>query len=111
GAAIHLGHHAEQLVVARPALVIYSSAIRLDNPELQAAEQRQIPIARRAVLLAALVNCQRGICVAGMHGKTTTSALLAFALENLSANPSYAVGALVPQLSRHARLASDVPAS
>jgi UDP-N-acetylenolpyruvoylglucosamine reductase len=104
GAAIHLGHHAEQLAAARPALVIYSSAMRLDNPELQAAEQRQIPIARRAVLLAALVNRQRGICVAGMHGKTTTSALLAFALENLSANPSYAVGALVPQLRRHARL-------
>jgi len=104
GARIHLGHGAEQLAVARPALVVYSSAIRLDNPELQAAEQRQIPIARRAILLAALVNRQRGICVAGMHGKTTTSALLAFALENLSANPSYAVGALVPQLRRHARL-------
>src|SRR5882672_773411 len=104
GARIHLGHSAEQLAVARPALVVYSSAIRLDNPELQAAEQRQIPIARRAVLLAALVNRQRGICVAGMHGKTTTSALLAFALENLSADPSYAVGALVPQLRRHARL-------
>jgi UDP-N-acetylenolpyruvoylglucosamine reductase len=104
GAMIHLGHHEEQLVAGRPVLVIYSSAIRLDNPELQAAEQRQIPIVRRAVLLAALVNRQRGICVAGMHGKTTTSALLAFALENLSANPSYAVGALVPQLRRHARL-------
>jgi UDP-N-acetylenolpyruvoylglucosamine reductase len=107
GAAIHIGHHAEQLVAARPVLVIYSSAIRLDNLELQAAEQRQIPIARRAVLLAALVNRQRGICVAGMHGKTTTSALLAFALENLSANPSYAVGALVPQLRRHARLSLE----
>jgi UDP-N-acetylenolpyruvoylglucosamine reductase len=104
GATIHLGHHTEQLIAARPAVVIYSSAIRLDNPELQAAEQRQIPIARRAILLAALVNRERGICVAGMHGKTTTSALLAFALENLSANPSYAVGALVPQLRRHARL-------
>ena len=104
GARIHLGHSAEQLAVARPHLVIYSSAIRLDNRELQAAEQRQIPIVRRAVLLAALVNRQSGICVAGMHGKTTTSALLAFALENLSANPSYAVGALVPQLRRHARL-------
>ena len=107
GAAIQIGHHAEQLIAARPALVIYSSAIRLDNPELQAAEQRQIPIARRAVLLAALANRQRGICVAGMHGKTTTSALLAFALENLSANPSYAVGALVPQLRRHARLSLE----
>src|SRR4026209_1793401 len=65
GARIHLGHSAEQLAVARPHLVIYSSAIRLDNRELQAAEQRQIPIVRRAVLLAALVNRQSGICVAG----------------------------------------------
>jgi UDP-N-acetylenolpyruvoylglucosamine reductase len=104
GATIHLDHRAEQLVAARPALVIYSSAIRLDNLELQGAEQRQIPMVRRAVLLAALVNRYCGICVAGMHGKTTTSALLAFALENLSANPNYAVGALVPQLRRHARL-------
>ena len=106
GATIHIGHHAEQLVATRPALVIYSSAIRLDNPELEAAEQRQIPIVRRAVLLAALVNRQRGICVAGMHGKTTTSALLAFALEKLGANPGYAIGALVPQLPRHARFTS-----
>ncbi len=104
GATIHLGHHAEQLAAAHPILVAYSSAIRLDNPELKAAERLQIPLARRALLLAALVHRQRGICVAGMHGKTTTSALLAFALENLGANPSYAIGALVPQLARHARL-------
>ena len=107
GATIHLGHHAEQLAAAHPILVAYSSAIRLDNPELQAAERMQIPLARRALLLAALVHRQRGICVAGMHGKTTTSALLAFALENLGAKPSYAIGALVPQLARHARFSAS----
>src|SRR5688572_13629640 len=104
GALIHMGHSAEQLIAARATLVVYSSAIRLDNPELQAAERMKVPIVRRAVLLAAILHRQRGICVAGMHGKTTTTALLAFALENLSANPGYAVGALVPQLRRHARL-------
>ena len=103
GADIHPGHAAEHIDAAQPVLVVYSSAIRLDNPELRRAEQRQIPIVRRAVLLAALLHRQRGICVAGMHGKTTTSALLAYALENLSANPSYAIGALVPQLPRHGR--------
>ena len=107
GAIIHLGHHAEQLAAAHPILVAYSSAIRLDNPELKAAERLQIPLARRALLLAALVHRQRGICVAGMHGKTTTSALLAFALENLGAKPSYAIGALVPQLARHARFSTS----
>ncbi len=106
GATIHVGHCAEQLIAAQPILVAYSSAIRRDNPELQTAEQRQIPLARRALLLAALVHRQNGVCVAGMHGKTTTSALLAFALEKLGANPSYAIGALVPQLPRHARFSS-----
>ncbi len=103
GATIHIGHRAEQLIAAQPILVGYSSAIRRDNPELQAAEYRQIPLARRALLLAAMVHRQQGICVAGMHGKTTTSALLAFALEKLGAAPSYAIGAMVPQLPKHAR--------
>lgn len=103
GAQIHVGHHADQIIAARPALVVYSSAIRRDNSELKAAQQLRIPVVRRAVLLAALLQRQCGICVAGMHGKTTTTALLAFALERLGARPSYAVGALVPQFDRHAR--------
>jgi UDP-N-acetylmuramate--L-alanine ligase/UDP-N-acetylenolpyruvoylglucosamine reductase len=104
GARIFAGHDGANVRQARPILVAYSSAVRRDNPELQAAEALQIPTVRRAVLLAALVHRQCGIAVAGMHGKTTTSALLAYALENLAANPSYAVGARVPQLRRHARL-------
>ncbi len=111
GAVIHIGHNAEQLCAAQPILVIYSPAVRADNAELQLAQELNIPIARRAILLAAFVNSQRGICVAGMHGKTTTSALLAFALEKLGANPSYAVGALLPQMVTHARLTAtnDAP--
>ncbi len=103
GAEIHRGHRGDQLRAARPVLVVYSSAIPLDNPELQAAQQLHVPIVRRAVLLAALLHRQCGICVAGMHGKTTTTSLLAFALDKLNARPSYAVGALVPQLEPHAR--------
>src|ERR1051326_6323035 len=106
GATIHLGHAAEHLRAARSVVAVYSSAIRADNPELQAAIELKIPVVRRATLLAALVHRQRGICVAGMHGKTTTSALLSFALDQLQARPSYAVGALVPQLERHARFTS-----
>src|SRR5439155_2971037 len=104
GALIHIGHQADQLRAARPVLAVYSSAIRSDNPELRAAQELKVPIVRRATLLAALVQRQCGICVAGMHGKTTATALLSFALEQLHARPSYAVGALVPQLGRHARL-------
>jgi UDP-N-acetylmuramate--alanine ligase len=87
-------------------LVVHSPAVRADNPELQAARELNLPIVRRAILLAAFVNEQRGICVAGMHGKTTTSALLTWAMEKLGTQPSYAIGAIVPQLAAHARLTS-----
>lgn len=107
GAHVHVGHRAEQLSAAGPALVVYSSAIRADNPELQEANRLGMPIVRRAVLLAGLAHRQAAVCVAGMHGKTTTTALLAYALENLQANPGYAVGALVPQLRRHARFSLE----
>jgi UDP-N-acetylmuramate--L-alanine ligase/UDP-N-acetylenolpyruvoylglucosamine reductase len=82
--------------------------VRTDNPELQAAAELKLPIVRRAILLAAFVNRQRGICVAGMHGKTTTSALLTYALEKLGAKPSYAVGALLPQMPAHARCSAGL---
>jgi UDP-N-acetylmuramate--alanine ligase len=109
GAEIFLGHNAEQIERSQPALVVHTSAVRQDNPEWQAALRLGIPVVRRAVLLAALLRRQNGICVAGMHGKTTTAALLAFALERLGANPSYAVGALVPQLCPHARFSPPKP--
>lgn len=103
GARIAAGHEAAQVAEANPVMVVYSSAIRADNPELQEAERRGLPIVRRAVLLAALTRRQQGVCVAGMHGKTTTTALLAYALERLGQKPSYAVGAQVAQLQPHAR--------
>ncbi len=103
GAQIQLGHAAAQITASRPVLVVYSSAIRMENAELVAAQKLEIPIVRRAVLLAALLRRQRGICVAGMHGKTTTTALLAVALQQLQVAPSYAIGAAVPQLARHAQ--------
>ncbi|MCD6051997.1 MAG: murC [Verrucomicrobia bacterium] len=102
GARVYEGHAGRIVEEHRPVLAVYTSAVRLDNPELVAAERLEIPIVRRAVLLAALLHQQRGICVAGMHGKTTTASLLSFALKQLNAQPSYAVGALVPQLGRHA---------
>jgi UDP-N-acetylmuramate--alanine ligase len=110
GAKIHLGHFREHLSNAAPVLVVYSPAIHANNPELELARQTGLPIARRALLLAAIVNAERGICVAGMHGKTTTSALLAWALKQLGASPSYAVGALLPQMQTHARLSATAGA-
>lgn len=110
GAVLHAGHAPEQLRAAKPDLVVYSSAIRMDNPELALAQQMGIPLVRRAVLLAALAHQRRAVCVAGMHGKTTTTALLAYALEQLDAPVGFAVGAGVPQLGRSARMEADAHA-
>jgi UDP-N-acetylmuramate--alanine ligase len=106
GARIYAKHEAVQISESAPVLVVYSSAIRRDNLELEAAEQQKLPIVRRAILLSALLRRQQGVCVAGMHGKTTTTALLAYALEQLGQKPSFAVGASVPQLQPHARFSA-----
>src|SRR5688572_2266552 len=106
GADIEAGHDAERVAAAEPNLLVYSSAIAKDNPELKAALDRGIPVVRRAVLLAALLHRKSGICVAGMHGKTTTSAMLAYALRQLEADPGFAIGAQVPQLHPHAHFVS-----
>lgn len=105
GAIVHRGHDAAHIAASDPVLVVFSPAVGETNPELSWARVHGRPAVRRAILLAALFHRQRGIAVSGMHGKTSTAALLAYALKNLSANPSHAIGALVPQLGRHARLA------
>jgi len=102
GALMHIGHSAEQMEWARPVLVVYSSAILSSNAELESAQRLEIPIVRRATLLAALLRRQNGVCVAGMHGKTTTAAMLAYALKELALEPSYAIGGGVPQLGGNA---------
>ena len=105
GAVIHIGHSAGHLRAAEPVtLVVFSPAVRPDNVEVEMARESGLPTVRRAVLLAALAQRQRGICVTGMHGKTTTSALLTWALRKLDVEPSYAIGAPVPQLPAPAHL-------
>ena len=106
GVAISIGHSAVDFREARPTMAIYTPAVSSDNPELRVAEQMQIPIARRSSALAALMRRRAGICVTGMHGKSTTSAMLAFALDHLGMEPGYAIGASVPQFPRHARMVS-----
>ena len=103
GADIQIGHVPQHLLASGPVLVVYSSAVPANNAQLQIARNHGVPVVRRAVLLAALFHRQSGIAVAGMHGKTTTSALLAYGLEKIGEAPSYAIGAPVPQLTHHAR--------
>ena len=93
-------HRAEDASDAE--LVIYSSAIRETNPIMQAARAAGQPIARRAEALAAIMSGKRGIVVVGMHGKTTTSAMMAHVLREGGLHPSHYVGAEIPLLGSNA---------
>jgi UDP-N-acetylmuramate--alanine ligase len=91
GAEVFTGHAAEHLPAGASAVVV-SSAIRADNPELLAAQERGVPVIHRADALAALMEGHRAIAVAGTHGKTTTTSMLAVSLGSLGLDPSYAIG-------------------
>jgi UDP-N-acetylmuramate--alanine ligase len=90
GATIEVGHEAGR--VAGADAVVVSSAIRDDNPEVAEAHRRDIPVLARAQLLAALMAERRGVAVAGTHGKTTTTSMLAVILEQTGADPTYVIG-------------------
>jgi len=93
----HLPEHADAAE-----LVVFSSAIKADNPILVRARDLAKPIARRAEALASLMRAKRGIVVAGMHGKTTTSAMTAHVLREGGLHPSHYVGAEIPILGTNA---------
>jgi UDP-N-acetylmuramate--alanine ligase len=90
GARVHVGHSAEQLGAA--ATVVASSAIREDNPELAQARRRGLPVLHRSAALGSLMLGRRGVAVAGTHGKTTTTAMLAAVLTGCGLDPSYVIG-------------------
>ncbi|MFI7011174.1 UDP-N-acetylmuramate--L-alanine ligase [Streptomyces sp. NPDC050145] len=91
GATVHIGHDAAHVAPDTTAIVV-SSAIREDNPELARAKELGIPAVHRSDALAALMDGLRPIAVAGTHGKTTTTSMLAVSLSALGLNPSYAIG-------------------
>ncbi|MFF1718617.1 UDP-N-acetylmuramate--L-alanine ligase [Streptomyces sviceus] len=91
GATVHIGHAAEHLA-ADATCVVVSSAIRADNPELARAAELGIPVVHRSDALASLMDGLRPIAVAGTHGKTTTTSMLAVSLSELGLRPSYAIG-------------------
>ncbi len=100
GLQFHGQHRAEH---ARDAeLVIYSSAIKIDNPVLVSAREAEKPVVRRAEALAAIMREKRGIIIVGMHGKTTTSAMTAHVLREGGLHPSHYVGAEIPILGTNA---------
>lgn len=102
GAVIHRGHAAEHLGDAD--VVVVSSAIRLDNPELVAARERRIPVVPRAEMLAELMRFKRGIAIAGTHGKTTTTSLVASVLSEGGLDPTFVIGGKLLSAGANARL-------
>ena len=94
GALVAVGHEAKNLdqLDGGPTAVVVSTAIREDNPELLEARERGITVLRRAEALAALMLDHRVACVAGTHGKTSTTSMLTVALQHCRVDPSFAIG-------------------
>ncbi|MFH1184639.1 MAG: UDP-N-acetylmuramate--L-alanine ligase [Chloroflexota bacterium] len=101
GVLISIGHAAENIRGAD--WVVRSSAIADDNPEVQAAMAAGIPVYRRADFLGKFMEDKDGIAVAGTHGKTTTTAMIAFALSELGMEPSFIVGGVLSNYGVNAR--------
>jgi UDP-N-acetylmuramate--alanine ligase len=102
GARIWIGHHKDHLDIAD--VVVFSSAVTEDNPEIVAAKDRGIPVIPRAEMLAELMRMQTSIAVAGMHGKTTTTSMIASVLSSADLDPTVVIGGKVNALGGGARL-------
>ncbi len=92
GAQVFLGHKKEQ--IKKGSVIVYSSAVGDDNPELKEAKRLKLKIIHRSQLLKELILEKKAILIGGTHGKTTVSSLLAFVLEKAGLDPSYAVGGI-----------------
>src|SRR5205085_11282858 len=102
-ATVSEGHRSENIEVAD--VVVTSSAIRQDNPEVVAARQKKIPVIQRAEMLAELMRLYLyGIAVAGTHGKTTTTSMIAHMMTNTEFDPTVVVGGRVASLGSNAKL-------
>jgi UDP-N-acetylmuramate--alanine ligase len=107
GAVVFHGHSAEQLDGAE--MVIVSSAVPGDNPEVVAARASGIPVLKRGEFLGRLMEGQQGIAVAGTHGKTTTTGLIAFLLDRAGLDPSFIVGGWLADYGANARAGRGRP--
>lgn len=102
GIPVSIGH--EAAAVAKADVVVISTAVKDDNPELVAARERRLPIVRRAEMLAELMRFRIGLAVAGTHGKTTTTSLLAAILAEAGLDPTFVIGGKLLSCAANARL-------
>src|SRR5450631_2240480 len=105
GAVTFEGHRADNIAGAE--VVVTSSAIALDDPEVSEARKLHIPVIPRAEMLAELMRLKYGIAIAGMHGKTTTTSMVAAVLAGGDLDPTIVVGGRVDALGSNARLGSS----
>ena len=104
GAKVMLGHAAENIAGADA--VVTSTAVKADNPEVVAAREKHIPIVPRASMLTELMRLKSGIAIAGTHGKTTTTSLVASVLAEGGLDPTFVIGGLLNSAGANAKLGS-----
>ncbi len=102
GIQTYVGHHADHVQGADA--VVTSTAVKADNPEVLIARERHIPIVPRAVMLAELMRMKQGIAIAGTHGKTTTTSLVASVLAEAGLDPTFVIGGRLNSAGANAKL-------
>ncbi|MEM8988474.1 MAG: UDP-N-acetylmuramate--L-alanine ligase [Pseudomonadota bacterium] len=102
GVTVHIGHSADNLGEAEA--VVISTAIRAENPEVATARARHIPVVRRADMLAELMRLKWNVCVAGTHGKTTTTSMIAALMDEAGLDPTVINGGIINAYGTNARL-------
>src|SRR5579862_1415628 len=106
GIPVAIGHRAENLGEAK--VVVVSSAIKRENPELTAAREKLLPVVRRAEMLAELMRFKQAVAIAGTHGKTTTTSMVAARLDAGNLDPTVINGGIINAYGTNARMgASD----
>ncbi|HMA79814.1 MAG TPA: UDP-N-acetylmuramate--L-alanine ligase, partial [Candidatus Binatia bacterium] len=103
GARIFVGHQEENLA-GDPSVVVISTAVKYSNPEVLEARRRHIPVIPRAEMLAELMRMKQGISVAGSHGKTTTTSMIAAVLSTAGLDPTMVIGGRVHMFGTNARM-------